>query len=99
MRILVSIQHQCSCINAGCRLHYSEPDKNQVYVIMADNFYVILHTRIRRVFKNKLEHPEEQNTEQIRTEQIRAIWSKMRRSNQAVPNISSIADHERSDQS
>ena len=66
MRIRVTVQHQGALNIAGWRLHSRENDNNQVYVNMVDNFYVIVHTRIKRVVFKKLECPEEQKTDQSR---------------------------------
>ena len=49
MRIGIAVQHQDDCMVAVRRLHSSDNDNNQVYVNMVDDFYVIVHTRIRRV--------------------------------------------------
>ena len=49
MRIEITVQDKDACSIAGRRLHYSDNNHNQEYVDMVDNFYVILHTRIKRV--------------------------------------------------
>ena len=54
IRIGVAVQHQDVCSVAGRRLHSSDNDNNQVYVNMVDNFYVIVHTRIRRVILKQI---------------------------------------------
>ena len=40
-RIKISVQHQDDCIVVGQRLCYSDNDKNEVYVKIIDDFYVI----------------------------------------------------------
>ena len=47
MRIGTAVQHQDDFSAAGRGLHFSENDKNKVYVNIIDNFYVILQDRIR----------------------------------------------------
>ena len=48
MRTGIADQHQYACIVAGRKLHSSENDKNQVYIKIIDNFYVIVQARISR---------------------------------------------------
>ena len=46
MRIRIAVQRQDACSAAGRRLHSSDNDKNQVYVNIIGNFYVIVKVRI-----------------------------------------------------
>ena len=46
MRIRIAVQRQDACSAVGQRMHSSENDKNQVYVNIIDNFYVIVQARI-----------------------------------------------------
>ena len=48
MRTGIAFQHQDACSVAGRRLHSSDNDNNQVYVKIIDNFYVIVHAKVRR---------------------------------------------------
>ena len=47
MRIGIAVRHQYACSVAGRRLHSSDYDKNQIYVEIIDNFYVIVQAGIR----------------------------------------------------
>ena len=47
MKIWIAVQHQAACSVSGLILHSSDNDKNQVYVKIIDNFYVIVQSRIR----------------------------------------------------
>ena len=49
MRIRVAVQHQNACSVAVQGLHYTDKDNNQLYVNMVDNFYFIVHTKIKQV--------------------------------------------------
>ena len=49
MKIVIAVQHQDACSVAGQGLYSSENDNKKLYVNIVDNFYVIVHTRIRRV--------------------------------------------------
>ena len=80
----------------GRRLNYSESDRSQVYVNMADNFYVIVYNRIRRVILKEIRMSRGAKD---RSEQSRAIWLKLRRSDQSVSTRASREDHDQSDQS
>ena len=47
MRIWIAVQHQDAYSVAGRRLHSNDYDKNQVYVNIFDNLYVVVKYRIR----------------------------------------------------
>ena len=47
MQIGINVQHQDACSVACRRLNYSENDKNQVYVDIIYNYYVIVKVSIR----------------------------------------------------
>ena len=46
MRIGVAVKHQYTCSVAGRRLNSSDNDKNQFYVNIIDNFYVMVQASI-----------------------------------------------------
>ena len=43
IRVRIAVQHQDVLIVTDLRLHYSENDENKSYIIVIDNFYVIVH--------------------------------------------------------
>ena len=47
MRIGIAVQHQYACGVAGRKMYSSENDKNQVYVNIITNLYVVVQARIR----------------------------------------------------
>ena len=80
MRIMVTVQHQDACCIAGQRMHSCDSDNNQVYVNMVDKFYVIVHTRIRRVILKEIRTPRgakdiAEKSNLIQTEMVRSCSS------------------------